>query len=56
MGFGEVNSQFISDPAKKVSLPILFKGIYYFVELTATHYGKRLLSDQIFPALIDTAT
>ena len=56
MGFGEVNSAFISDPQKKVSLPIIYKGILYFVELSATHYGNTLLSDMSAPALIDTGT
>ena len=56
MGFGEVNSAFISDPQKKVSLPIYNKGILYYVELSATHYGNTLLSGKSMPALIDTGT
>ena len=56
MGFGEVNSHFISDPAKKVSLPLVYKGILYFVELSATHYGTTLLSEVTYPALVDTGT
>lgn len=31
MGFGELNSDFISDPEKKVTIPLIYKGILYYV-------------------------
>ena len=56
MGFGEVNPQFISDPDKKVSLPLIYKGILYFVSLSASYYGNQQLSYTSAPALVDTGT
>lgn len=55
MGFGEINPQLI-EGTTKIEMPIIYKGILYFVNLAKSYYGPTQLSFDDAPALIDTGT